>query len=67
MQMCDTVLSVMSHGHEFKGRTGDEAFQEQFFLWETGGSVSVDLFNVQEHKQDSQGKGEIRKKHNRST
>ena len=33
----------MPGSHGFKGRTTDEAFEEQCFLWERGTSVGVEL------------------------
>ena len=33
----------MSERHEIKGGATDEAFQEQWFLWERGASVVVDF------------------------
>ena len=42
--------SVMSQSHGIKGRTTDEAFQEQCFLWERGAPVSlvIGLFKFQD-------------------
>ena len=38
----------MSQSHGIKGGTTDEAFLEQCFLWERGGSIGGDfeLFNL---------------------
>ena len=33
----------MSQSHIIKGRTTEEAFQEQCFLWERGASVGADF------------------------
>ena len=40
----------MSQNHRIKGKTTDEAFQEQCFLWERGASVGAgfDLFNSED-------------------
>ena len=47
----------MSQSHGIKGRTIDEQFQEQCFLWDRGASVGVDfeLSNFQDflHAQES--------------
>ena len=45
-----TCASVMSQSRRIKGGTTDEAFEEQFFLWERGASVVVDfdLLHAQE-------------------
>ena len=41
MQICD---SVMSQSHLIKGKTTDETFQEQCFLWERGASADFFFF-----------------------
>lgn len=38
----------MSQSHTIKGGTTDEAFEEQCFLWETGASVLLTFFNLQD-------------------
>ena len=40
MQICDSVTYV---SHIIKGGTADEAFQEQWFLWERGTSIGADF------------------------
>ena len=72
MQMCD--MTMQRGVTELKGRTTDEAFREQCFMWEKGASVGPDfffflsfkIFYMHKNLKKNTDGGEKSKKHNKS-